>query len=101
MAPDVLGDAARGAVRKRARLRRGTTLSNWTGMDDNLQAIAIERSTEVLDPFEGLRAAAQDRLTADQRWREEVRAVRALGFSLRVIAEAAGVSHDTVWKEVR
>jgi len=76
-------------------------MSAWTGMDDNLQAIAIERSTEMIDPFEGLRKAARDRVAARDRWREEVMAARAAGFSLRVIAEAAGVSHDTVWKEVR
>lgn len=70
-------------------------------MDDNLQAISIERSTDVLDPFEGLRDAALVRAQATERWRKEVRAARAMGFSLRAIAEAAGVSHDTVWKEVR
>jgi hypothetical protein len=76
-------------------------MSAWTGMDDNLQAISIERSEEMTDPFEGLRAAARARIEAHDRWREEVRAARAVGFSLRTIAEAAGVSHDTVWKEVR
>jgi hypothetical protein len=73
----------------------------WTGTDDNLQAIAIERSTEMDDPFYALREAAKVRTEAHRRWQEEVRAVRALGFSLRAIANAAGVSHDTVWKEVR
>jgi hypothetical protein len=76
-------------------------MTGWTGMDDNLQAISIERSTEMFDPFEGLRDAARARVEAHDRWREEVRAARAAGFSLRIIAEAAGVSHDTVWKEVR
>jgi hypothetical protein len=73
----------------------------WTGMDDNLQAIHIEGSTDMVDPFEGLREAARARTEAHGRWQSEVRAVRALGFSLRAIADAAGVSHDTVWKEVR
>lgn len=74
---------------------------SWTGMDDNLQALSIERSEEMQDPFEGLRRAARAREEAQDHWRAEVRAARAAGFSLRTIAEAAGVSHDTVWKQVR
>lgn len=71
---------------------------SWTGMDDNLQAIAIERGNEMPDPFEGLRRAAANREHAEDVWRSEVLAARAAGFSLRAIAEAAGVSHDTVWR---
>lgn len=73
----------------------------WTGMDDNLQAIAIERSTDMTDPFSGLREAAEARIEAHDRWRAEVRAARAAGYSLRTIADAAGVSHDTVWKVIK
>lgn len=53
------------------------------------------------DPFAALRKAAKRREDAQDAWREEVRACRAAGFSLRAIADAAGVSHDTVWKQVR
>lgn len=74
---------------------------SWTGMDDNLQAIAIERSTDMSDPFTALREAAQERIDAQDRWRAEVRACRAAGYSLRTIADAAGVSHDTVWKVIK
>jgi len=53
------------------------------------------------DPFEGLRRAARAREEAQDVWRSEIAAARAAGFSLRAIADAAGVSHDTVWKQVR
>jgi IS30 family transposase len=50
------------------------------------------------DPFEKIRRLADEREQADESWRQEVRALRAAGFSTRAIAEVAGVSHDTVWK---
>ena len=53
------------------------------------------------DPFVELRAAARRRGQAQHDWEREVRAARAAGFSLRAIADVAGVSHDTVWKIVR
>jgi DNA-binding NarL/FixJ family response regulator len=53
------------------------------------------------DPFKGLRQAASKRETAQHEWEQEVLAARAAGYSLRVIADVAGVSHDTVWKLVR
>ena len=53
------------------------------------------------DPFTKLRAAAAARDEAHYEWAQEVHAARAAGFSLRAIADAAGVSHDTVWKLVR
>ena len=53
------------------------------------------------DPFEGLRKAAKKREQAKHEWEQEVKAAHAAGFSLRAVAEAAGVSHDTIWKQVR
>jgi len=34
-------------------------------------------------------------------WSQEIKHLHAAGYSLRTIAEVAGVSHDTVWKRVR
>jgi hypothetical protein len=53
------------------------------------------------DPFEKLRKAARVREQANREWREEVRAAHAAGFSLRTVADIAGVSHDTVWRTVK
>ena len=53
------------------------------------------------DPFVTVRRLASERDAADWAWRCEVLNLRAAGFSLRAIAQAAGVSHDTVWKVVR
>lgn len=50
------------------------------------------------DPFNRLRELARARDKATHEWVKEIRALRALGFSVRAIAEAAGVSHDTVWR---
>lgn len=50
------------------------------------------------DPFEKIRLLADRRDTVDSAWRCEVLNLRAAGFSVRVIAEVAGVSHDTVWR---
>lgn len=50
------------------------------------------------DPFAKIRSLANRREETDDAWRQEVRALRAAGFSTRAIAEVAGVSHDTVWK---
>ena len=50
------------------------------------------------DPFVKLRQLAYDRSNVDWAFREEIAALRAAGFSTRAIAQAAGVSHDTVWR---
>jgi lambda repressor-like predicted transcriptional regulator len=44
-------------------------------------------------------AAKREQVQHD--WSQEVKALHAAGYSLRAIAEVAGVSHDTVWKRVR
>ena len=43
-----------------------------------------------------LAAAAKRRQLADQHWLELIHQAREAGFSLREIADAAGVSHQTV-----
>ena len=53
------------------------------------------------DPFVELRIAAKQRDACQKTWEFEVRAARAAGYSLRSIADAAGVSHDTIWKVTR
>ena len=50
------------------------------------------------DPFDVIRRLADERSDADWRWRCEVLNLKAAGFSTRAIAQAAGVSHDTIWK---
>ena len=50
------------------------------------------------DPFEKIRTLTMKREQAQDEWREEVRYLRAAGFSTRAIAQVAGVSHDTIWK---
>jgi hypothetical protein len=57
--------------------------------------------TDMSDPFAGLRQAARVREEAKYEWEKEVRAAHAAGFSLRAVAEAAGVSHDTIWRAVK
>jgi lambda repressor-like predicted transcriptional regulator len=52
------------------------------------------------DPFQKVRELASRRSAADWALREEIVQLRAAGFSLRAIAQAAGVSHDTVWRWV-
>jgi lambda repressor-like predicted transcriptional regulator len=53
------------------------------------------------DPFDKIRKLAAKRDEIKHEWSQEVKALHAAGFSLRAIASAAGVSHDTVWKRVR
>ena len=53
---------------------------------------------DVRDPFQKVRELASRRSAADWALREEIVQLRAAGFSLRTIASAAGVSHDTVWR---
>jgi hypothetical protein len=53
------------------------------------------------DPFVTIRLLADARQKVQHEWSQEVKALHAAGFSLRAIASAAGVSHDTVWKRVR
>jgi len=50
------------------------------------------------DPFGKIRTLTMKREHAQDEWRFEVMNLKAAGFSLRAIADAAGVSHDTVWK---
>ena len=50
------------------------------------------------DPFQKVRELASRRSAADWSLREEIVQLRAAGFSLRAIGQAAGVSHDTVWR---
>jgi transposase len=59
------------------------------------------KETGMNDPFAGLRKAAEKRREAQHEWQSEVRAAHAAGFSLRAVAEIAGVSHDTVWRTVK
>jgi hypothetical protein len=53
------------------------------------------------DPFTTIRLLAKKRESVQHEWNEEIRSLHAAGFSLRAIAEVAGVSHDTVWKRVK
>ena len=48
------------------------------------------------DPFSSIRRLAADHRATDDAFRAEVRALRASGYSLRVIAQASGLSADTV-----
>lgn len=50
------------------------------------------------DPFEKIRRLTMRREAVTDDWYEEVRLLKAAGFSTRAIADVAGVSHDTVWK---
>lgn len=53
------------------------------------------------DPFATIRELAAQRQMLQHEWSEEVKALHAAGYSLRAIADAAGVSHDSVWRRVR
>lgn len=53
------------------------------------------------DPFGTIRDLAARREQLQHEWSSEVKALHAAGYSLRAIAEAAGVSHDSVWRRVR
>ncbi|HEY7824199.1 MAG TPA: hypothetical protein VIG24_15260 [Acidimicrobiia bacterium] len=53
------------------------------------------------DPFATIRELAAQREMLQHEWTAEVKALHGLGFSLRAIADAAGVSHDSVWRRVR
>ena len=53
------------------------------------------------DPFKNLRKAAILRENAQNEWEQEILAAHQAGFSLRAIAEIAGVSHDTIWRTVK
>jgi hypothetical protein len=59
------------------------------------------QESDMTDPFSKLRTAARERERAHHEWQEEVKAAHAAGFSLRAVAEIAGVSHDTVWRTVK
>jgi transposase-like protein len=53
------------------------------------------------DPFEKMRRVSNARQQATYEWVQEMKALRAAGFSVRTIAEVANVSHDTVWRQAR
>jgi IS30 family transposase len=53
------------------------------------------------DPFTNIRTLATKREQVQHEWNNEIRALHAAGYSLRAIADVAGVSHDTIWKRVR
>jgi hypothetical protein len=53
------------------------------------------------DPFATICDLAARKGELQAEWTAEVKALHALGFSLRAIADAAGVSHDSVWRRVR
>ena len=53
------------------------------------------------DPFDFIRRLTARREQAEYEWQREVSALRSLGFSTRAIAQAAGVSHDTIWRLTR
>ena len=53
------------------------------------------------DPFSTIRDLAAQRQALQHEWSTEVKQLHAAGYSLRAIAEAAGVSHDSVWRRVR
>jgi len=53
------------------------------------------------DPFDKLRMLTVAKREASAEWHEELKALRAAGFSLRAIASASGHSHDYVWKKTR
>jgi transposase-like protein len=53
---------------------------------------------DMTDPFGKVRELASRRSAADWALREEIVQLRAGGFSLRAIASAVGVSHDTIWR---
>jgi hypothetical protein len=50
------------------------------------------------DPFATIKLLANKRNQVTHEWVQEMKALRAAGYSVRAIAEVAGVSHDTVWK---
>jgi len=58
----------------------------------------VWEGTMMDDPFGKIRTLTMKREHAQDEWRFEVMNLKAAGFSLRAIADAAGVSHDTVWK---
>jgi IS30 family transposase len=53
------------------------------------------------DPFEKLRRVSRARQELTFEWVQEMKALRAAGYSVRTIAEVANVSHDTVWRQAR
>jgi hypothetical protein len=53
------------------------------------------------DPFATIKLLAHEREKVQHEWNQEIKALHAAGFSLRAIADVAGVSHDTIWKRVR
>lgn len=59
------------------------------------------KESNMSDPFSKIRELAAQREQVKHEWSEEVKALHAAGYSLRTIADVAGVSHDTVWKRVR
>jgi len=50
------------------------------------------------DPFADLRRFADLKTVSADQLRDEVRALRAAGYSVRAIAQAANVAPDTAWR---
>ena len=87
-----LEDAIAGYLVDGDRARLETAYSNeWVQ--------PMERT--VSDPFEKMRAVSKARQELTFEWVQEMKALRAAGYSVRTIAEVANVSHDTVWRQAR
>ena len=55
----------------------------------------------MVDEFAELRAATRRKQEAQVAWEKELVRMRRAGWSTRVLADPAGVSHMTVWELTR
>lgn len=53
------------------------------------------------DPFETLRNLSSSHRQAHAEFWSEIRALRAAGYSYRAIADVAGMSHNTVYRQLK